>query len=305
MPLKHRSVYLMLLFVVVLWGVNLVIIKYLVQYFTPFALAAVRIPIAVSFLLPVAVKRHGWMNLTPVGWRLTGCVALFSIFLHQLTLSTGLSITSGAHSALILGLNPLFTTILASHFAQEPFSISKGLGVILGLSGVLFVVTSSADAGTATLTGDIIMLFAMLSYVAGSLYVKRSAQVVPTIVVTAYSHVLAAIALLPVALFTEPVWAKGDIWQPWPIAFLLTSGWLCTGLGAYCWNTGINKVGASISSLFLNLIPIVGLLAFSLFLGEPLGLIHFTALALVLAGVSLGTGLISLQSRPCIEHEKQ
>lgn len=299
----NRSIYLMLFLVVAIWGLNLVIIKYLVQYFSPFALAAIRIPIAASFLLPVAVKRYGWLNLNREGWLLTGGVALCSIFLHQLTLSTGLAATSGAHSSLILGLNPLFTTVLASCFAQEPLSWNKGLGVVLGLSGVLVVVTNTADAGAATLYGDIIMLFSMFAYVAGSLFVKRSAQVVPTIVVTAYSHAIAAVALLPVAYLTEPVWIKNDIWQFTPIALILLSAWVCTGFGAYCWNMAVSRVGASVASLFLNMIPIVGLLAFALILGETLIWTHFAALVLVLAGVTLGSGIISLPGRACTEGE--
>lgn len=302
----NRSVYLMLFFIVSLWGVNLVMIKYLVQFLSPFALAAVRIPLAALFLLPLAVMRHGWLNLSPKGWLLTGSIALFSIFLHQLTLSTGLLTTSGTHASLILGLNPLFTTILASYFTQEPFSWNKGLGVVLGLSGVLTIVTHSDNASIATLTGDVIMLVSMLCYVVGSLFVKRSTQIVPTLVVTAYSHTLAGFALLPVAYFSEPIWLIGDIWQIGPIACLFISGGICTGLGAYCWNIGINKVGASIASLFLNLIPLVGVFAFAVIFGEAIGWKQFAALGLVLAGVMLGTGVVVLPGtqHACTETEK-
>ena len=72
---------------------------------------------------------------------------------------------------------------------------------------------------------------------------------------------------------------------------------ICTGLGAYCWNFGINKVGASIASLFLNLIPLVGVFNFALFFGEPLGWKQLAALCLVLAGVMLGTGMVMLPGR--------
>lgn len=301
-----RSTYIVLFFIAAIWGTNLVMIKYLVHFFTPFALAAIRIPVAASILLPISVLRYGWLNLSREGWILTGAISMFSIFLHQLLLSSGLATTSGTHSALILGLNPLFTTVAASYYSQEPFTWNKGVGVLLGLGGVLVVVSSSTNSGTATLNGDVMVFISMLVYVAGSLFVKRSTQVAPALVVTTYSHILAGIGLLPVAYFSEPTWIREDIWQFWPIALLLTSGWICTGLGAFFWNHAIGKVGASIASLFLNILPVAGVFASALFLDEPLGWKQFAALVLVLAGVMLGTGAIALPGgqRACMETEK-
>jgi len=72
---------------------------------------------------------------------------------------------------------------------------------------------------------------------------------------------------------------------------VLFSSFVCTALGAVWWNTGIQRVGASTASVFQNGIPIFGVFAAALFLGETINWNHVAALALVLAGVSLATGI--------------
>lgn len=303
-PLSINLIYGMLLFVVTIWGVNVVLLKYLVGYIAPSALAAIRIPVAATFLLPAAVYRYGWMRLTKTAWLFVGAAGLFSIVLHQLALSWGVTATSGTHASLILGLNPLATTLLASRFANEPFTLAKGAGVIFGLSGVLLIVTGGSSSTAATLWGDVLILLAMLTYVIGSLFIKKGTRFAPPLVVTAYSHVFAATILMPLAYITDPAWIIGDIAQFWPVTALLFSGWICTGLGAYWWNTAIHHVGASVSSLFLNIMPVVGLFSAMFLLGEHLAARHYIALILVLLGVLLGTGAIRLPQRSCAMSEE-
>ncbi|WP_371374655.1 DMT family transporter [Sporomusa aerivorans] len=288
----------MMVAVVFLWGINVVMLKYLTNYYPPLALAAIRMVLAALFLLPAAFYPGGWQPVPRAAWLPIGGVALFNIVLHQITLSWGINATSATHASLILALNPLFTTLAASWAVNEPLNWNKTIGIFLGLGGVLLIVTNKTDAGQATLLGDGVMLIAMLVYVAGSLCVKKGAQHTRPLIIAVYSHLIAAPALVLLGLAVNPVWMFSGAFEFWPIAVLLFSSWISTALGAVLWNTGIHHIGASMASLFLNGQPVVGLLASAIFLGEKMVWQHYVALILVLVAVSLGTGAFTRRQKP-------
>lgn len=290
---NNRAIFGLLLFVVMLWGINVVMIKYLTTFFPPLALAPIRLFMATCLLVPAVLLKHGFALPPRSAWLPMAGVALFAIFLHHILLSWGIAATSGTHAALILGLNPLLTAVLASRLAAEPLSWSKGFGVIFGFSGVALVVSGKVQ-GTATFLGDVVMFLSMMAAVIGYIFVKKSTAKVTPLVVTAYTHAIASVALLVFGFFVNPVWSNEGAFGLWPISVLLFSSLVNTALGALWWNMGIQRIGASKSSLFQNGIPIAGVFASALFLGEQLQWQHLAALGLVTLGVSLGTGIINL-----------
>jgi drug/metabolite transporter (DMT)-like permease len=293
----NNFIFALLLFVVVLWGINVVMIKYLTLFYPPLALAPIRLSIATMFLLPVVLYKQGFVKPSRASMFAIIGVATFSIFLHHITLTWGISLTSGSHASLILGLNPLLTTVLASHLMKEPFTRSKLLGIVFGFSGVALVV-SGVNRGTATLTGDFIMFIATIAFVVGSLFVKKSTANLSPLIVTAYSHTLASAGLLIMGLFLNPVWSFPGALAPLPLSILLFSSLVNTALGALWWNMGIQRIGAATASLFLNGTPVAGVFAAAIFLGEELYWTHYAALVLVILGVSLGTGVIGRKKHP-------
>ena len=266
-------------------------IKYLTNFFPPLALAPIRLVMATALLLPVVLYKQGYTRPSRSSMLAIIGVATFSIFLHQLTLSWGIAMTSSTHASLILALNPLLTTVLASYLMKEPITRAKILGIFLGFSGVALVV-SGVSRGSSSVIGDIAMFIATITFVVGSLFVKKSTTVLSPLIVTAYSHTVASIGLLVTGYFVNPVWSYTGAFEPIPLAVLLFSSLVNTALGALWWNMGIQRVGAATASLFLNGSPVTGVFAAAFFLGEELYWTHYAALVLVILGVSLGTGLI-------------
>lgn len=290
---NEQSAFLLLIIVVFLWGINSVSIKYLTHFFSPLVLAPIRLTLASALLVPVVLYQYGYQKIPTQAWLPIGGIAIFCIFLHQIALTVGISATSGIHAVLILGLSPLFTTVFSVLFLKENFTIRKGVGIILGFSGLLLVVVGQAQSG-GNLLGDGIMCIATLTFVIGSLFVKKATQYVSPLIVTAYSHGLAAIGLILLGLFTNSSGDYPEHLGVLPIFVLLFSSFMSTAIGALLWNMSIQKVGASTASLFQNASPIIGVFASALFLGEELHWRHFYALLFVMVGVGLGTGIFKI-----------
>ncbi len=288
---SDKSAFFLLGIVVVLWGLNSVAIKYLTQFFPPLALAPIRLTLAAALLFPTVIYQYGWVKIPAAAWLPISGISLFCIFLHQIALTWGISATSGIHAVLILGLSPLFTTLLSALFLKEAFTGTKGVGILIGFCGLLFIVAGKAQGG-ASLWGDSVTCIATITFVIGSLFVKQATTYVSPLHVTAYSHVLAAVGLDILGLFSQAQWTYGKDVSFSVIAVLLFSSFFSTALGALLWNMSIQKVGASRASFFQNASPVVGVFASAFFLGEQLYLNHLYALLLVLLGVSFGAGLI-------------
>jgi drug/metabolite transporter (DMT)-like permease len=290
---SEKFIYAILAMVVISWGLNIVMVKYLTQSMSPLLVAAVRMPLAGIVLLPFVWKMHGFYKPTARQWGLLVLVGLTSIFFHQLFLAYGVVTTTATNASLILGLNPLTTALLAAFFVGEKFTFRLAVGILLGLSGVVLVIfTKSADS-TVDLSGwgDIIMLLAMLAYVVGGLFIKKiTATPIPTLVVTAYSTVIGGVFLnLGTVVYLGPssyqqIHLTGTAW-----ILMLLSAWGASSLGTLGWNYGIKLLGANRTAMFLNGMPFASIVGGIIFLNEKIGWIHVVAFMLTTLGIVIAT----------------
>jgi len=194
----EKTIYLILALVVISWGLNVVMVKYLTLHMSPMLVATIRMPLAGSLLLLFVWKKYGFYNPNKKQWGLLFFIGLSSICFHQLLLGYGLVTTTATNASLILALNPLTTALLASIFVGEKFTKYLGIGILFGLSGVVLVVVSKLPNSSIGLSGlgDAIMFLAMLTHVIGGLLTKKLLETtIPTLVVTGYSTVIGGILL--------------------------------------------------------------------------------------------------------------
>jgi drug/metabolite transporter (DMT)-like permease len=295
---KERSIYGILCAVVTIWGLNVVMVKYL-TFFPPVLIAAIRITVGSLVLLPMILWKNGFVTVKRQDLLLITGVALTMITLHQITLAWGLQYTTAGTGSLILGLNPLSTALLAMIFLGEELTRRKVLGVLLGFGGVLIVVTSGSGSVEFGGWGDLIMFVSMLMYVVGGLLVRTlTTRGVPVLIVTGYSHAIAACLLwiISVSMYPADTFASIDT-RPFTWLVIFASGGISTGLGTIGWNYGIRQLGASRTAVFLNGMPLASLIFAALLLGEELKWVHALAFVLVVLGVYLGSQMSSNQIR--------
>jgi drug/metabolite transporter (DMT)-like permease len=279
--------------VVISWGLNIVMVKYLTQFISPMLVAAIRIPLAGIVLLPFAFKKYGFYKPNAKQWGLLFLIGLTSIFFHQLFLAYGVVTTTATNASLILGLNPLSTALLASIFIGEKFSMRLGVGILFGFSGVVLVVTSKSADSSVGLSGwgDFIMLLSMLAYVVGALFIKKlSATSMPTLVVTTYSTLIGGVMLNlgTVTFFGPSLYAQIHLpAMAWAVMFM--SAWVASSLGTLGWNHGIKFLGANKTAMFLNGLPFASMVGGIIFLDEKIGWIHVVAFILTTVGIVIGT----------------
>ena len=93
--------------------------------------------------------------------------ALFGLVCNQCCYTMGLSITSPINASIVTTSMPIFAMLLAALILKEPITGKKALGVLMGCSGALMLILTSAahaDGKVGDIRGDLLCLFAQFSF---------------------------------------------------------------------------------------------------------------------------------------------
>ena len=93
--------------------------------------------------------------------------AVFGLVCNQCCYTIGLSITSPINASIVTTSMPIFAMILAALILKEPITGKKALGVLMGCSGALILIITSAaaaDGKVGDIRGDLLCLFAQFSF---------------------------------------------------------------------------------------------------------------------------------------------
>ena len=92
---------------------------------------------------------------------------LFALVLNQCSYTIGLSLTSPSNSSIMTTSMPIFAMILSFLILKEPITWKKAVGVLLGCSGAIIIILTSASASNAkvgNIWGDLLCISAQFSF---------------------------------------------------------------------------------------------------------------------------------------------
>ncbi len=279
LPLLHL---LLALAVMAVWGTNFVVIKLALAHLPPLTLAALRFAFA---FLPLAlfIKRPAvsWRNLAIYGV-LIGAGQFGLLFTAMRS-----DITPGLAS-LVVQVQVFFTIGLSMRLSGERVVPSQLVAMALAVSG-LVVIALHTD-GSATPLGLALVVGAAVCWALGNM-TARAAGPVNMLAYVVWSSIFAVPPLLGLALLTEG-WpsisagiASADT-KTWAAVLWQSVGNTMFGYAAWGWLLAQHPA-ASVAPLAL-LVPVFGMGASALVMGESLQPWKLAAFALVMAGLTIG-----------------
>ena len=166
-----------------------------------------------------------------------------------------------------MATSPLLSAVLAAVFYRERLTPARVCGALLGLAGVALVVLGSGKALGAAGWGDAMVFLAVVVFVCGGLVIQRMSRSMAPLAMLWYMY-LAGGLMLAAHAGTAPSTYRAESWSMawWPWLVLMFSAVVASGISNILWNGGIARLGISRASLFLNWLPIFGLLFAALFL---------------------------------------
>lgn len=211
---------------VLLWSTGFIGARYALPWIEPFNLLFIRMLITlVVFLLLILVLRARWPSPREAGHQMVVGLLIHAIYLGGVFVAIKLALPAGV-TALVVGLQPLLTALLARIGLGQTLRWQQWLGLLAGLVGVSLVLGSGLLGQTfevhpAALLAVIISLF---SISVGTLYQKRFGGQTDLLTGSFYQYLSTALcmALLAYGFETREVIWHSDL--------LLALLWLVFGL---------------------------------------------------------------------------
>lgn len=275
------------LLVSLLWGVNPIAIKVGLEDTTPLALATMRFVLGGAITLVWAsltgrlagfrVEPHEWRPLLVVGALLGAQVS---------SLNIGTSLTSAAHSAVLLNMYAVHTVVLA-HFAIPGDRLTRRSlgGVVISYAGIaVLLARADTGVGAATLRGDVIMVLSAFVLGARTVYLAHAVQRLPPVKLLLAQVVVGVIVFAAGSLAFETGETRWTARLGLAVGF---QGGVITGFNfvANLWLLRYYRPSA-LAAFFLTQ-PVFGVIAAALFYGDPLTVDLAVATIAVVIGIAL------------------
>ncbi|UJF32477.1 DMT family transporter [Paenibacillus hexagrammi] len=284
--MTNSNIYLRLLGVSLLWGGNYVASAYLLRDFSPIFLSYSRLVLTSIFLLSIGLISKKMRRPTKQEWFILLFAGLFGTLFNQFFYFIGLQYSTAGNASLIIALSPVATTFLARLFLKETITLNKLSGAGLALIGVVLIVAFGGKAMGIS-QGDILILLAMLALSVSLLFIRKLSATMPSYDITILATVIGTVLMTPAALWEA---SQGHM----HISLHLTTWLLLTcvavfgqGLAGFWWNQGISVVGASTSSMFMNIPPFVAIIVAYFVLGDSISAAQIGGGVLILLGVTI------------------
>jgi len=283
---SRRSAYLFATFVTIAMGHNMVLIKSLLFQVEPLVLTYLRMVLCAITLVLLSIGYGISVPKEKQQWLYLFIASFFGIFLHQITLALGLELSQAANGALILGLNPLTTTLFAALLLKEPLSRRHYVGILLGFIGIFSIVFKGFSTFAFSL-GDIWLLISMATQAFSFIYFRKLADTMHVVQVNMYTYLLGALLLTVIPLTQDMSSVLNFDGFTWFKIFLASA--VLTALGFIGWNMCLHRLGAGGASIFLNVITITAVFGSIVYLGEPLLTQHIIGFLFISAGIWIST----------------
>jgi drug/metabolite transporter (DMT)-like permease len=271
---------------VILWSTGFVAAKLGLPYAEPATFLVLRFVLVIAILLPICwLSRAPWPSPKPVLQMAIAGILLQAGYLGGVFAAIHHGMAAGV-SAVITGLQPIFTAVLAGWLLNERIGARRWIGLVLGLAGVMLVVGERLSGAGMGAWAIAFATLALASITFGTLWQKRHGAGVDLRAGAAIQFIAAVLVMAPFSLAFE----SGSI--TWSAEFIFALAWavIVLSLSAIFLLLFLIRHGgtAQVASLFYLVPPTTALMAWPLF-GETYSVVSAAGMALAVLAVWLVT----------------
>lgn len=287
---EEQKTYLLLTLTTIIWGIQPLCIKWLVTAWTPVTITAMRYFLIGSVLIFLA-SRNGEQWLPPKEcWPWLILMGVTGIGMNNVMQFTGLQISTVTNCTLIAAASPAITALFAAVFIRERLNLIAWFGIFLSFTGALLVVSHGSFGVVlhfAFNEGDGLFFLSQIAWTIYSLIGLRVMRRISAMLTTGWAGLLGAVITSAYGVGTgnlNIVTLHASLF----LAFLYTV--ILGGIMAMLfWNIGVKNTGPSITSIFQNITPVVGMLGGTMLFAEVIGPSELLGAGAICGGVYLTT----------------
>jgi drug/metabolite transporter (DMT)-like permease len=193
-----------------------------------------------------------------------------------------------SEAALIGYTMPVWAAVLAWPILGERPNQRRFLALLMAFAGVAAIMGGSGlEASLAKLPGILLALGGSFGFALGTVLTKKWPLRLPPLAAAAWQIGIGCLPVAVVGLSIEHTRLGGLSALSWSLLFYSTVIQFC--IAYVCWFAALARLPASVAAIGTMAVPVIGVAASALALGEPLGPGQIGALVLTLGGVVLAT----------------
>ena len=279
----------LMMLTMLIWGINITSVKVVVSALPPLGFGLLRYALASGVLFAILKGREGSLRLgrSDLGWLIPA--GAIGIGCNQIAFLLGVRMMSASLAAIILATTPLITACIAAVVAHERLRPRALMALLVSFGGVVMVIVGQGGRVSASWAGGLLILAAGVTLALGAVWAKWPLRTCSPLRVTAWMAFFGGLALLPLGLPGLATTMPSSI-TPLIAAAIAFTVLGSTVLGNMAWNYAIQQLGATRTTTYTYLQPVVAVAIAAVLLGERLAPVQFLGGAVVLLGLLLYAG---------------
>ena len=288
---KNKLAYFILILTTIFWSGNFIVGKAASMFqIPPFSLNFYRWFFAGLILLPFTYKEiinNKKYILDNLGFFII--LGITSITIFNSIVYYSLYYTQVISGILMISTIPVWIIFISSLLNIEKTNIFQILGVVLSLTGVIFIITKADLNLIKNLDfnkGDLSMVVAMFSWAIYSALLKSKKYEISQVSLLEVVIICGLTFLIPIYFIEMNMGNLIILGKP----FYLILGYVVIfpGLAAFFfWIQGISIIGANRAGIFLHLMPIFGAITAMLIFDEKFMFYNILGAIFIIAGITL------------------
>jgi len=273
--------------IAVIWALNFSVVKASLSEIGAHSFNSVRFILAAALIWGIIAWKRAWFTIPKQDWLPLLGIGLVGNLLYQWLFIVGIGLTLSANAAVMLGTIPIWIAIFSHLFTDERMNALKFTGVMLAFTGVAAIVSGGENPlsiASDTFRGDLLIVFAAVTWAAYTIRSKRFLQKYTPLQFSGVMTLTGAVFLTGLMFLS----AESTDWASVSIPAyggMIYSGALSIGLAYLIWNNGIVHVGPVKTSVYQNLVPVLGLIFGIVLLNESLSPMQYAGSAVVVTGI--------------------
>lgn len=287
METNKNTTYILLAFATIFWGIQPLCIKWLVAEWTPVTITSGRYFLisGILFLIlylrrdkGIVPPRHCFMPLVLMG--VTG------ITINNVAQFTGLQYSTVTNCTLIAASSPACTAFFSAIFIKERLNWLQWSGIAISFAGALCIVSQGSLTTIRNIsfnTGDVLFFVCQINWTIYSIIGRKVMADMSALAATAWTGLFGAVITACYGMYTGQL--AFTVLKATTFSAFLYTVLLGGVLAMLFWNIGVKQAGPSLTAIFQNVTPVVGMAVGAFFLQEAVGMQEIGGALAIFVGV--------------------
>ncbi len=270
------------------WGLNWPVMKYLLTEWPPMSARGLTGVAGGLLLAGLAVVKGQSLHVPNALWPRLLLLSFLNVTTWMTLMGIALLWLPASEAAVIAYTMPVWASVLAWLILGERMMCLRVLAMLMAFAGIGALLGGNGiSASRDKLPGIVMVLVGAFAFALGTVAAKRLPLNLPLI----------ASSALQIGIGCVPVAIAGVLIEQPRLEALSTVGWALMAymtviqfcIAYVCWFAALARLPASVAAIGTLAVPVIGVIASAIALGEPLGPGQIAALMFTLAGVVLAT----------------